>query len=56
MLCWAIGTGSAAVVIALWLAPGGPWWIYPFLFVVVAVVAGRLASGIARRPGLIDEA
>ncbi len=55
ILIWAVGSGTAAVIAALWLAPGGPWWIYPFLFLVAAAVAGRLASGIARRPGLADE-
>lgn len=53
---WAIGSGAAAVGLALWLAPDGPWWIYPFLFVVAAAVAGRLASGIVREPGWMDEA
>lgn len=50
-----LGGGILAAGSALWFAPGAAWWFYPFIFVVAAVVIGRIASGIGRAASILDE-
>ena len=50
-----LGGGILATASALWFAPGAAWWFYPFIFVVAAAVVGRIASGIGRAAGILDE-
>jgi membrane protein YdbS with pleckstrin-like domain len=47
---------GALVALAAWLTmPAAPWWMYPFLFVVVLTVVFRLLRPMKRRPGWEDE-
>ena len=55
VLIWGLGAGILATALALGFAPGAAWWFYPFIFVVAAVVVGRIASGIGRAAGIMDE-
>jgi fatty acid desaturase len=55
ILIWGCGAGTITAALTLWFAPGAPWWFHLFVLVVSGTVTGRLASGIARTKGIIDE-
>ncbi len=52
----AIAVGGAAGTAVLVFGPGAPWWMAPFIFVVVGVVMLRLVRPVPRTIGWADEA
>ena len=55
MLIAGFSAGTIATALALWFTPGATWWFYPFVFVVSGTAVARLASGMARTKGIMDE-
>jgi membrane protein implicated in regulation of membrane protease activity len=51
----AFGAAALVTLIASMASPAAPWWMYPFLFCVVAIVVFRLLRPMKRRPGWEDE-
>lgn len=52
----ALAVGGAAGAAVLFFGSGAPWWMAPFAFLVVGVVALRLLRPMPRVASWVDEA